>query len=495
MSNNLLLIAAREFRQIAATRSFWLTLLIMPLFMAGGPIASKLMKQDRAQSVMIIDQSGGETGKQVARRISLNEQRIIMIELVRHIDRRNISLPKSAAWAQKGRRQDDQAVEQFVAAGGQQAALAAIRAVSPTAAQAFDLPEPGYRLVKTPPSLIAQTPQSLSQALEPYLRPADTAKQKPVDYIMLIPRDFGASPAVGLWVNGQPRASFLTLVQGELAGSLRAHYLTGNGVSPDIAKRVDALFPAIAVTTPPAGTGRDRVLIRSIVPVISAFVLLMALLLSGNWMLQTTVEERSNKLLETVLACASPNELMYGKLCGTVALGLTMVTTWVACALFAAYATQGDMAALIRPALEPVSTPANIVTIIYFFITGYVSISMIFLVLGVMSDSMQEAQGFLTPVLFLIMIPLTLLAPAILDGGTSIGLSVMTWVPLYTPFTILARLGGGIPAWEVIGSGLLLLAFVTAELVLLGRVFRACLLNSGRRPSLKAIFQMMRAPN
>ena len=31
---------------------------------------------------------------------------------------------------------------------------------------------------------------------------------------------------------------------------------------------------------------------------------------------------------------------------------------------------------------------------------------------------------------------------------------VLTWVPLWTPFAVLARLGLGIPTWEVIGSGL-----------------------------------------
>ena len=63
-------------------------------------------------------------------------------------------------------------------------------------------------------------------------------------------------------------------------------------------------------------------LVRSVVPLLSAYILLMSLLLSGNWILQGLVEERSNKLIETVLACISPDELLYGKLAGTVAVGL-----------------------------------------------------------------------------------------------------------------------------------------------------------------------------
>ena len=69
---------------------------------------------------------------------------------------------------------------------------------------------------------------------------------------------------------------------------------------------------------------------RSILPLAAAYLLMMSLMLSGSWMLQGTVEERSNKLLETVLACVSPEELMYGKLLGTVGVGLFMIAVWIA---------------------------------------------------------------------------------------------------------------------------------------------------------------------
>ena len=99
-------------------------------------------------------------------------------------------------------------------------------------------------------------------------------------------------------------------------------------------------------------------------------------------MLQGTVEERSNKLLETVLACVSPEELMYGKLLGTVGVGLFMIAVWIAGAGVAAYATQGAIADLIRPALDPLTSPATVLAMIYFFVVGYVTISVFFLAIG-----------------------------------------------------------------------------------------------------------------
>ena len=92
------------------------------------------------------------------------------------------------------------------------------------------------------------------------------------------------------------------------------------------------IAPAIAISSPPPGGGaREAMLVRSILPLAASYLLMMSLMLSGSWMLQGTVEERSNKLLETVLACISPEELMYGKLLGTIGVGFSMVAAWIAC--------------------------------------------------------------------------------------------------------------------------------------------------------------------
>jgi ABC-2 type transport system permease protein len=67
----------------------------------------------------------------------------------------------------------------------------------------------------------------------------------------------------------------------------------------------------------------------------------------------------------------------------------------------------------------------------------------------------------------------------------------MSWIPLYTPFAMLARLGSGVTLVEILGTGLLLAVFVSLELVLLGRVFRASLLHTGQPPKLGTFLKLM----
>lgn len=495
MIQHILLVAAREFRQIAMTRSFWVTLLILPLALAVGPLASRFMGDEDTETVMLVDQSGGDAAAEIMRRIELDRQRTALIALSRFVERRELQdVAPGAIWTEKRGWFSDADVMRFVAEGGQKAALERIAEVSAEDAKAFEAPEPAYRIVPTPPDVARAPAQTMDRVLEPYLRPAEGSDRKPVDYVVFLPPEFGASPLVRLWANGQPRTSFVTMLQGVLTARLRTRALETAGVPREAATQINALAPAIAVTTPPEGSGRERVMIRSILPLGMAYLLLMSLVLSGSWMLQSTVEERGNKLLETVLACVTPNELMYGKLVGTVAVGLAMIATWVACGIFAAYATHGAISDIIRPALEPVSTPGSIAAILFFFVAGYVMVSMLFLVIGAMSDSMRDAQGYLTPVILIIMMPFTLLVQGVMRGGSSIGVEVMTWIPLYTPFAVLARLGAGIPAWQILATGAMLVIFVAFEILLLGRVFRASILNGGRKPSLAAVFGMMRKP-
>jgi len=495
MIKHILLVAAREYRQIASTRSFWLTLLIIPLALVAGPLLSHFADNAHTETVMLVDQSGGGVGSAIAHRIEIDRQRQVMDALSHYVDRHNLKrAAPDAPWASKGRWYGDADVEAFIAAGGQKAALARIAHVSQSDADAFDAPAQSYRIVETPTEIAAAPPGGIDRMLAPWLRPADKSGHKPIDYVVLIPRDFGVSPVVRLWTNGVPRGSFVSTLQGVLTSQLRTRYLLVNGVAPPTAAAAASLAPAIGVTTPPEGSGRERVVIRSILPLISAYILLMSLILSGSWMLQGAIEERSNKLIETVLACITPDELMYGKLIGTVAVGLSMVATWVVCGLFAAFATHGAIADLIRPALEPVSTPGSIAAILFFFVTGYLMVSMIFLVIGATSDSMREAQGFLTPVLLVIMLPVTLLVQAVLSDSGGPIVEVLTWIPLYTPFAVLARLGSGIPTWEMLGSATTLLLFILFEVVALGKIFRASLLSGSGRPSLAELVRLVRSP-
>lgn len=494
MINHILLVAAREFRQIAGTKGFWLTLIILPAAIALGPIVSSFIDKSETQRIMLIDRSGREAGV-IRQRIELDHQRDVLTALARYAERHHLDkADPRALWAQHDRVYTDADTAAFLASGGVARAAAAMKRIAAPDTPAFDPPKPDYELVPVPASVAAASPANLDKVLAGYLHPPESDnKAKPLDAALFVPADFGrGGGAVRLWTSSAPDPALVQLLQGVLTRDLRTAYLQANGLTPAAVARADAIVPAMAVSAPPPGGGREQVVIHSLVPLALAYMLLMSLMLSGQWMLQGLVEERSNKLLETVLACVSPNELMYGKLTGAVAAGFTMIVVWIGCALVAAYAGHGAIADLIRPALAPLTSPWTILSMIFYFLTGYLLVAMIFLTIGAMSDSMRDAQSYLMPVILVIMMPILILMQAVLRGASGPGITAMTWFPLYTPFTMLARLGAGVPLWEVLGTSAMLAVVVAGEFVLLGRVFRASLLRAGQKPSLAAIGRLMR---
>jgi ABC-2 type transport system permease protein len=225
--------------------------------------------------------------------------------------------------------------------------------------------------------------------------------------------------------------------------------------------------------------------VRSFVPLALAYLLLMAALITGGMMLQGVIEERSNRLLEAVLACVEPRELMVGKLLGLGAVGLCIIAAWIGCALLAAFSIDGAVADYLRPSLAALNQPWMIPVMAFYFFCGYLMLGMLYLTIGSLSNSMQDAQAYLMPVTMVVLMPVILMVRAIIQNPAGSIPRAMSWIPLYTLFAMLARLGSGVTVVEILGTGLLLVVFVTSELILLG---------TGQPPRLGAFLKLMLKP-
>jgi len=250
------------------------------------------------------------------------------------------------------------------------------------------------------------------------------------------------------------------------------------------------LSTPIELSAPPQGAGREQVMIRSALPLALVYLLLVTVMTTGSMMLQGVIEERSNKLLESILAAIRPADLMYGKLIGLGAIGLTILGVWVGAAVGAALAVQGMVADIVKPSLSAIE-PWMFGAMLFYFLAGYLIISMLYLAIGALSNSLQDAQSYLMPVIMLIMLPVIFMMVSVIQQPNGMFPAIMSWIPLYTPFAMLARLGAGVSIVEVLGTGAMLAAFVVVEMILLGRLFQASLLRTGQPPKLSSFIAMI----
>jgi len=493
-----LLIAMREYRQIAATRGFWVMLLMIPLIIAVSQFATRLIAPQGNVAYVLVDATG-QYAPAIQHRLEVTYQRQVLGDLAAYAQKWKVgSAAPGAVWASGPRWFSDADAEAFIAQGGLPAALRQIAPRLPAEATPFKPSEPRDYISVDPPAgvPIDQGPDAFGAAMAAPLQGdvMTSVGKRPLSVAIYIPKDFGASAdPVHIWNNGRS-SGLIDTVRGELTGRLRLQALQASGLSPDAFARIEGLNAPIAVAAPPAGKGRAQVIVRSLVPLAMVYLLLITVMVTGALMLQGVIEERSNKLMESVLACVRPSELMQGKLLGIGGVGLTTVLFWAGCAVAAAFSTHGVAADFLKPSLMALDHPWIWAAMIFYFLAGYLVISMIYLAIGSMSDSMQDAQAYLMPVVMIIMLPTVLMMAASAQNPNGVLPQVLSWIPIYTPFAMLARLGSGVSPIEILGTGALLVVFIVVELTLLGRLFQASLLRTGQPMKLGDMVRLVRQP-
>lgn len=195
-----------------------------------------------------------------------------------------------------------------------------------------------------------------------------------------------------------------------------------------------------------------------------------------NYLLMGTIEERSNKIFDSLLTSVKLPHLLAGKLIAVLAVSLTLMAVWaigggIITVLVgqslpsAATDVVGEMAAA---ALKPSLLGPALLS----FLLGYLMYGAVFLAFGSLCETIQEAQTLMTPLLVLLMVPLFMAIVAMNDPESPI-LAAMAWVPLFTPFLLILRMPTEPPLWEVLAQLGLMTLTTIAIIWLAALVYRA----------------------
>ena len=267
----------------------------------------------------------------------------------------------------------------------------------------------------------------------------------------------------------------------------RKHALEAAGLGPDFIQEADdaaVQVPArrIRSVAEQESAGAEVTLAdRAPVFVAGALAYFLWLMVFSiiQYLLMGTIEERSNKIFDTLLTSVRMPELLAGKLLAVFAVTSTMMLVWGLFALSgsAFLATQVPGAgSMITPFLAAAGSPQILIPALVSFVLGYIMYGMIFMALGSLCDTIQEAQTLLSPMLILLMLPMLALFIAFQDPGSSV-VDIATWVPVFTPFLLILRMPHDPPMWEVGLQMGLMVVTTLAVLWISVRVYRAGAVN------------------
>jgi polyvinyl alcohol dehydrogenase (cytochrome) len=477
-----LLVTAREYRRMTSLPAFWITALLVPVFVLAAPVAQSLLGGLKTVGYVVVDKSG-EYRAPISRRVELAYQRQVLVQLLAYAAewRTSSNIPTVQAAPRAGSSLTDSAVETFAAAGGAPQVLQQLKPRLISSAPPFKLPQRPLVEIPLPNGVVTDNADQFGASIGNHFHETTKTAGATVELAIAvyIPDNIDAGGQVRVWTDSPASAELVQDLRTELTESLRLDALRSAGVDPLSAVQINTLSAPISMSAPEAPTSSEASG-RSIVPLALAYLLLASTVFTGSMMLQGLIEERSNKLLEAMLACVSPRELMAGKLVGISAIGLSIVAIWVSAVVAIVNVYPSSPLGFLVPALSSLrQTPWTVVGMGFYFLAGYLVIGMIFLAVGLLSDSMQDAQGYLTPLVLIIALPSAGLASLIYRDPNGVVPRIFSWIPLYAPVVMLARLHAGVSRLDLFGSGAMLLAFGSLELIALRRLFDDHVIQTG----------------
>ena len=228
-----------------------------------------------------------------------------------------------------------------------------------------------------------------------------------------------------------------------------------------------------------ASEERD-VIVTLFLPMGIMMLMFMVIFMASQPMLESVLEEKSQRIAEVLLGSANPFQLMMGKLFGTVAGSLTIFTIYlVGIYLVAVYRDWTD------------NIPFEIVPwFIVFQITGVLFYAAIFMAVGASVSQLKEAQSLLLPIWMLLMAPLFVWIMIVRDPQGPLALA-MSFFPATAPTTMVLRLATGqtIAWWQPVLALVITLLTTVFVVIVAGRIFRVGILWQGKTPRLSEIMK------
>ncbi len=425
----ILVIASREYRAIVGTKAFLIAMIMMPVLMIGG-IAVQLLLQNRLgpteRKIMVLDSSG-------------------------------MMFDKLAKEAQE---RDHEIFDKGKQIG---------------------------------PRYVLETSPALNVSEEMRYDLSEQVRNGLINAFVEIPADVDKMPSG----NKQPQVKFyaenavvsdeLHWFQGKINDIVHADRLKEAKIDPDLVARATAWInvePLGLVTRSKAGVidkpRESRFEESFFLPLGMMMLMFMVVFLAAQPMMESVLEEKSQRIAEVLLGSANSFQLMIGKLIGGVGGSLTVV---------AAYAVGGCALAWYYDSFRLV--PLRIVPwFIVYQILAVMLYGSIFMAVGAAVNQLKEAQSMLMPIWLLLMFPMFIWFQVIRDPMGSFA----TWTSLIPPATSLMMVlrmcsTAAVPVWQALAGIVVMLAATLVCVFAAARIFRIGILAQGKAPKMSELMR------
>lgn len=509
------LVARREYVEAIKTRGFWIGIWMFPLilFLSTSVPGWLEHKATPVRYFVLVDQSG-RLAPVVESALEKNYHRKLL-EALNQYARDNIASPASGTnpLAQFNL-SDPQSLDKFSALGGRDYCLAQLQPLLKTNAPPFKEPTRMYREAPLPDGINSNTDISgMAQELRPYLRGDQKmevdGRSQSLTAAILIPSNIeqrivrphatkaGGSETNGIeyWSANVTDSDFHDQVAKAVNDEVRRKEFLARGMDAAAFHDVEQTYAPIVSLNPKKEAGKETVgssdVIQQWLPTAFVYLLWVSLFSISQMLLSNTIEEKSNRIIEVLLSSVTPDELMIGKLFGIAAVGLTMISAWMF-AVFVILSSKAGGAAQIAGQVLPILKTSHILPMFsLYFLLGYLLYGTLIQAVGSVCNTLKEAQSYMSTLTLLMMVPLMTMMYIPKDPNGTLA-RVLSWIPLFTPFTMMNRIMADPPWIDLIGTLVLLAATCVLAMWAAGRIFRIGVLRTGQPPKIVEMLKWIR---
>jgi ABC-2 type transport system permease protein len=437
----ILLIARREYAAYAKTVGFWLSLLALPIFgVLGGVLPALMMSSEPMRQVVLLEEGPQAAGLAAAVQTSLRRD-----EERRAEQRRQVEAEAEKTSGKAG----------ASAAGDALSRLGGLR----------------LTLVPAPADLGAATPGEAREEVARRYLGDDVPEAQQLDSVVLLNRVDG-KPTARVWTRRATDDTVEGFVRRALKTANSREVFQGAGIDAGVVEAAERFDPKITSLSPSSASGgkvefRDR--LPGIIGMASGFVLWSLIITGASILLNSVMEEKSNKILEVLLSSASASEILTGKVLGVAMLTTTVMLVW------GGIGAAGLMAAAPQQAADVGAVLMEGGLLGYFAayaVGGYLMYAVLFAAIGAFCETPRDAQTLMGPIMMILVVPLIVMQMALRTPDAA-AVQILSWVPFFTPFLMTARAPSEPPMFEVVGTMAGMFGFALLMVWIAGRAFRA----------------------
>lgn len=364
-----------------------------------------------------------------------------------------------------------------------------------------------------------KTSKSFAFSAQPVITEEMRSEDSPYDAVVAISGDLVKNNGkVTIYSHKEIPGNMLDYIQSKLNETVQKQKLEATGIA-GLDKIIDDVQRDVNMKTVKWSKEGDEQASSTYVAIIvgGIFTLLIYIFVItyGGMVMQSVIEEKTNRIVELLVSSVKPFQLMMGKIIGVMLVGIAQMALWgvmLSIIMTVASVGFGVSQAQSIAAGQPMPSPTMnmsqdtqelltaIVNLPYaeiglmfiiMFVGGYLLYSSFFAATGASINEQEDANQFVVPITMITLFGLYAAMYSIenTDGPLAFWASLF---PLTSPIVMMIRIPFGVPLWQELLSIALLYASAFLMIWIGGKIYRVGILMYGKKPSIKEIIKWMR---